>query len=82
MQRPIRRTTPKLSWDDFQAFDHSIQSLLANLVAIRHRLFASLDTAEECGDGNMISRIAGQLHKNLEIVGKLLGDLHGLDHDQ
>ena len=51
------------------------QSLLANLVALRHRLFHSLDVAEECGDGNMISRIAGQLHKNMEIVGKLLGDL-------
>jgi hypothetical protein len=31
--------------------------------------------AEECGDGNMISRIAGQLHKNLEVTGSLLGDL-------
>jgi hypothetical protein len=51
------------------------QSLLANLVALRHRLFASLDVAEECGDGAMISRIAGQLHNNLEITGKLLGDL-------
>ena len=51
------------------------QSLLANLVALRHRLFASLDVAEEVGDGNMLSR-AGQLHRNLEICGKLLGDLN------
>jgi hypothetical protein len=51
------------------------QSLLANLIAIRRRLFASLDAAEEHGDGNMISRVAGQLHHNLEITGKLLGDL-------
>ena len=51
------------------------QSLLVNLVSLRQRLFASLDTAEECGDGNMLSRIAGQLHKNMELVGKLLGDL-------
>jgi transposase-like protein len=51
------------------------QSLLANLVAIRHRLFASLDTAEECGDSNMVARITGQLHHNLELTGKLLGDL-------
>lgn len=51
------------------------QSLLANLVALRHRLFASLDTAEESGDGNMIGRLAGQLHKNMELVGHLLGDL-------
>jgi hypothetical protein len=51
------------------------QSLLANLVSLRHRLFATLDTAEEAGDGNMVSRLAGQLHRNLEITGKLLGDL-------
>ena len=51
------------------------QSLLANLIAIRRRLFASLDAAEEHGDGNMISRVAGQLHRNLEITGKLVGDL-------
>lgn len=51
------------------------QSLLANLIAIRRRLFASLDVAEEFGDGTMISRVAGQLHHNLEITGKLLGDL-------
>jgi transposase-like protein len=52
------------------------QSLLMNLVALRHRLFASLDTAEEAGDGNMLSRVAGQLHKNMELVGRLLGDLN------
>lgn len=51
------------------------QSLLANLVSIRHRLFACLDTAEESGDGGMIAKLAGQLHKNLELVGKLLGTL-------
>lgn len=51
------------------------ESLLGNLVALRHRLFASLDTAEEAGDGNMLSRVTGQLHKNFEITGRLLGDL-------
>lgn len=51
------------------------QSLLANLVALRQRLFSSLDVAEEAGDGNMLSRLAGQLHSNLELTGKLLGDL-------
>lgn len=50
-------------------------SLLGHLVALRGRLFASLDTAEECGDGQMLARLAGQLHHNLEITGKLLGDL-------
>jgi hypothetical protein len=51
------------------------QSLLMNLVSLRHRLFANLDVAEGAGDGNMISRVAGQLHRNLELTGKLLGDL-------
>jgi hypothetical protein len=51
------------------------QSLLANLVALRHRLFASLDVAEEAGDSNMVCRVTGQLHQNLELTGKLLGDL-------
>jgi transposase-like protein len=51
------------------------QSWLANLVALRHRLFASLDSAEECGDGAMISKLAGQLHKNLELSGQYLGDI-------
>jgi hypothetical protein len=51
------------------------QSLLGNLVAIRHRLFGALDLAEECGDVNMMTRATSQLHQNLEIAGKLLGDL-------
>jgi hypothetical protein len=51
------------------------QSLLANLVALRGRLFQILDVAEEGGDGNMLSRIAGQLHNNLEITGRLIGTL-------
>jgi hypothetical protein len=51
------------------------QSLLMNLVALRNRLFASLDTAEECGDGSMLARIAGQLHHNLEITARLVGSL-------
>jgi hypothetical protein len=55
------------------------QSLLANLVGLRHRLFASLDSAEDAGDGSMLARVAGQLHTNLELTGKLLGDL-GVGH--
>lgn len=51
------------------------QSLLAHLVNLRNRLFSSLDVAEECGDGGMVSRVAGQLHRNLEVTGQLLGDL-------
>lgn len=51
------------------------QSLLAHLVNLRNRLFASLDVAEEHGDSAMVARVSAQIHHNLEIVGKLLGDL-------
>jgi hypothetical protein len=52
------------------------QSLLQNLVALRNRLFAALDVSEEAGDVNQTSRIAAALHRNFELVGKLLGDLN------
>jgi hypothetical protein len=51
------------------------QSLLANLIAIRRRLFAAFDLGEEYGDVSMVARVASQLHSNLELTGKLLGDL-------
>jgi hypothetical protein len=51
------------------------QSLLGNLVALRHRLFAALDCAEEYNDAGMLTRVSSQLHANLELTGKLLGDL-------
>lgn len=51
------------------------QSLLANLIAIRRRLFAALDAGEEYADVNAITRVVGQLHRNLEITGELIGDL-------
>jgi hypothetical protein len=66
---------PDLDIDLDKLRETESQSLLANLVALRGRLFSSLDVAEECGDGTMLARIAGQLHNNLEITGKLLGDL-------
>jgi len=52
------------------------QSLLANLIALRQRLFGALDVAEEYQDNYSLVRIASQLHANFEIVAKLLGDLH------
>jgi len=51
------------------------QSLLSSLVSLRARLWFSLDAAEENGDGNMLARLSGQIHENLSITGKLLGDL-------
>jgi hypothetical protein len=52
------------------------QSLLMHLVAIRGRLLHTMDIAEECGDGMMVSKLAGAIHKNLELTGRLLGDLN------
>jgi hypothetical protein len=67
---------PDLAVDDL---DHlrttESASLLGNLVALRHRLFAGLDAAEESGDANMVARVSNQLHRNFELVAKLLGDL-------
>lgn len=51
------------------------RSLLMHLIALRNRLFSSLDVAEEYGDGAMVARVAAQLHRNLEVTGTLLGDL-------
>jgi hypothetical protein len=66
---------PDLDIDLDRLRETESQSLLANLVALRHRLFATFDLAEEHGDTHLISRISAQLHHNLEITGKLLGDL-------
>ena len=67
---------PDLAGVDLDRLKESeLQSLLANLVSLRHRLFAALDTAEEYNDGGMLTRVASALHANLELTGKLLGDL-------
>jgi hypothetical protein len=66
---------PDLSIDLDKLRETESQSLLINLVALRGRLFLSLDIAEECRDGNMAARVANALHNNLEITGKLLGTL-------
>jgi hypothetical protein len=55
--------------------DTESQSLLMNLIALRNRLLSQLDVAEEHGDSSMVTRVAGQLHRNLEVTGALLGDL-------
>jgi hypothetical protein len=66
---------PDLAVDLDKLRETESQSLLSNLIALRQRLFASLDLAEEYRDGNMLTRVSAQLHLNFEIVGKLLGDL-------
>jgi hypothetical protein len=67
---------PDLDIDLERLRETESQSLLMNLVALRRRLFHSFDVAEENGDSHMVSRIAAQLHRNMELVGKLLGDLN------
>ncbi len=62
---------PDLEIDFDRLRDTESQSLLGNLVALRHRLFAGLDVAEEVGDSSMVARVANQLHRNLEITGNL-----------
>jgi hypothetical protein len=66
---------PDLSIDLDRLRETESQSLLANLVNLRGRLFSSLDVAEEAGDGNMLARVAGQLHTNLDITARLVGSL-------
>jgi transposase-like protein len=51
---------PDIEIDLARLRESESQSLLANLVALRHRLFASLDVAEECGDSNIVCRVTGQ----------------------
>jgi hypothetical protein len=66
---------PDLDIDLERLRETESQSLLVHLVTLRNRLFASLDVAEECGDSAMVARVAHQLHENLTITGKLIGDL-------
>jgi|RhiMetdeSRZDD1v2_1073273.scaffolds.fasta_scaffold1509411_1 hypothetical protein len=66
---------PDLAIDLEHLRETESQSLLANLVALRHRLFAALDCAEEYQDAGMLTRVASALHANLELTARLLGDL-------
>jgi hypothetical protein len=66
---------PDLDIDLDKLRETESQSLLMNLVALRGRLFSILDVAEECRDGTMLARIAGQLHNNLDITARLVGSL-------
>jgi len=66
---------PDIEMDLDKLRETESQSLLVNLVALRRRLLAALDLAEEHGDGFMLTRVSSQLHVNLETTGKLLGDL-------
>ena len=66
---------PDLDIDLERLRETESQSLLVHLVSLRHRLFATLDLMEENGDAHGLATLSSQLHRNLEITGRLLGDL-------
>ncbi len=51
------------------------EGLLQHLVAQRARLYCLADDAEDLKDIGNAARVHGQLTRNLELTGKLLGDL-------
>ena len=66
---------PDLAIDLDRLRETESQSLLVHLVSLRARLFHSLDVAEENGDGHMLATLSSQIHRNLEVTGRLLGAL-------
>jgi hypothetical protein len=51
------------------------ESLLNHLRAVRARLYRGLDNADEFGNLSDLAKMSGQIHKNIELTGKLVGDL-------
>jgi len=52
------------------------EGILHHLVALRARLYQSLDQADDEGKGSDVAKISSTLLKNLELTAKLLGDLN------
>jgi hypothetical protein len=50
-------------------------SLLAHLVALRNRLFSALDLGERYSDAALVAKVSSQLHENLALTGRLVGQL-------
>jgi hypothetical protein len=50
------------------------EGLLANLAAQRARLLLSQDAALEAEQFGLVAQLAGGIHRNLELVGKYLGE--------
>jgi predicted DNA-binding protein YlxM (UPF0122 family) len=50
------------------------EGLLANLAQQRARLLMMQDLSLEIADAEMVQRMSGQIHRNLELVGKYLGE--------
>ncbi|MFC1688088.1 hypothetical protein ACFL07_00325 [Pseudomonadota bacterium] len=51
------------------------ESLLNHLRAVRARLYRGIDNAEEFGNLSDLAKMSGQIHRNIELTGKLVGDL-------
>ena len=51
------------------------ESLLNHLRAVRARLYRGLDNADQFGNLSDLAKMSGQIHKNIELTGKLVGDL-------
>jgi hypothetical protein len=51
------------------------ESLLQHLRAVRARLYRGLDNADQFGNLSDLAKMSGQIHKNIELTGKLVGDL-------
>lgn len=51
------------------------ESLLNHLRAVRARLYRGIDSAETFGNLSDLAKMSGQIHKNIELTGKLVGDL-------
>lgn len=50
------------------------EGLLANLAAQRSRLLLAQDAAMECEQFGLVSQLSGQIHRNIELIGKYLGE--------
>ncbi len=51
------------------------ESLLNHLRAVRARLYRGIDSAETFGNLSDLAKMSGQIHRNIELTGKLVGDL-------
>ena len=52
------------------------ESLLQHLACQRARLLLAQDEAMEDGNGQLVATLAGGIHRNLELVGRYLGELN------
>jgi lambda repressor-like predicted transcriptional regulator len=62
-----------LSLEQLQAREGA--SLLAHLVAIRNRLLNAMDLGERFADVALVTKATAQLHENLALTGRLVGQL-------